>query len=108
MQSDLTTQSADITPAWIGNRHRHTDALLQKYTLAVIVTFSFLSLRGNKRYQMHIFRVYPFHEPFDFSKGFQTTAQMNSAVWEAVDLPFSSSHNKPQKKAKILNLDAVR
>lgn len=36
MQSDLTTQSADIILAWIGNRHTHTDALLQKQTLAVV------------------------------------------------------------------------
>lgn len=76
MQSDLTTQSADITLASIGNRHRHTDALLQKYTLAVFVTFSFLSSRGNKRYQMHIFSVYLFYDALDFSKDFKDSGKL--------------------------------
>ena len=41
-QSDLTTQSADIIPAWMRNRRTHTDALL----LAAV--FSALSLRGEQ------------------------------------------------------------
>lgn len=41
--SGLTMQSADITLASIGNRHRHacTDALLEKYTLAQFLFLSF-------------------------------------------------------------------
>lgn len=112
MQSDLTTQSADIIPAWIGNRHRrsHTDALLQKYTLAVIFTFSFLPLRGNKWYQMHIFTVYLLYDALDISKDFKDRGKLQhrwivlygyELIWV-----FSSSHTKPQKK--ILNSDAVR
>lgn len=66
MQSDLTAQSADITPDWIGNRRRGTQTRSNKTLIAIF-------RGGNKQYQMHIFifTAYLFYEAADISKEFK-------------------------------------
>lgn len=62
MQSDLTTQSADITPVRIGNGNQdtHADGLIHDYALTVIFTFSFFG---------HSIQ-YTFHDTIDVSNSY--------------------------------------